>query len=66
MEWKTFDSIEKQGSTLIFLLARQDSHLIISFICFQEDEDYIWASCTFRTFEEEEYESPESSDEEEE
>jgi len=32
----------------------------------EEDEDYIWASCTFRTFEEEEYESPESSDEEEE
>jgi serine/threonine protein kinase len=32
----------------------------------EEEEDYIWASCTFRTFEEEEYESPESSDEEEE
>jgi len=32
----------------------------------EEEEDYIWASLVFRTFEEDEYESPESSDEEEE
>jgi len=32
----------------------------------EEEEDYIWASLVFRTFDEEEYESPESSEEEEE
>merc|ERR1719516_755778 len=31
----------------------------------EEDEDYIWASLVFRTFEEDEYDSPESSEEEE-
>ena len=37
-----------------------------NFFVIQEEEDYIEASLVFRTFEEEEYESPEESDDEEE
>eukprot|EP00111_Clytia_hemisphaerica_P006421 TCONS_00018663-protein len=63
-EWlsKDYEAQRKRNVLRIQDVLRETDERLYS----EEEEEYVWASLVFRTFDEEEYDSPEESDDEEE